>query len=131
MIDERGTLRGSATIDAATLDTGNALRDRRLRGGEFFDTERLPEVRFASCRIDQVGGDGLRITGDLTIKDTTRQIELHGLAVSALDERLDFLITGTLSRTAFGIDSLQLKAAGVSDAVTIVATLSFSRAAGM
>ena len=39
------------TIDAASLDTGNARRDKHLRSGDFFDAERHPRVRFESTSV--------------------------------------------------------------------------------
>lgn len=125
--DESGSLRAAGGVDAATLSTGNAIRDRRLRGPEFFDSDRHPEIRFASRWIAPLAGGELQIVGDLTIRGTARQVELRGLTVTSTTDRLELLVTGTLSRKDFGIDSIELNAAGVADAVTVVATLSLSR----
>lgn len=46
-------------LDAASLDTGNRLRDEHLRGADFFDTEHSPEVRFVS---ETAIVDGRRLT---------------------------------------------------------------------
>ena len=54
------------TIDARSLDTGNALRDRHLRSEEFFDADAHPEIRFHSTRIGDLGGT-LAVTGTLEI----------------------------------------------------------------
>src|SRR6202022_3659844 len=45
--------------------------------GDFFDGGGYPEIRFESTRVEALGGSRFRILGDLTIKDTTREIELE------------------------------------------------------
>lgn len=129
--DTRGALHATGTVNAATLDTGNALRDRRLRGPEFFDSHRHARIRFSSRQITRVGGGRLRITGDLTIRHITRRVTLHTSRRAATDDRLELTVTGGLSRADFDIDSIDLKAAGISDTVAIVARLSLTRAVRM
>jgi polyisoprenoid-binding protein YceI len=64
-----------ATIKVSTINTGNEGRDKDLRGANFFDTEKFPEAKFVSKRIEKRGDNYVAI-GDLTIKDVTKQIEL-------------------------------------------------------
>ncbi len=73
-------------IDAASIDTGNADRDAHLRSGDFLDVETHPALTFASTRVEQVDEDVYRVTGDLAIKDVTRQVAVDfTLSGSALD----------------------------------------------
>jgi polyisoprenoid-binding protein YceI len=44
-------------IDADSLDTGNATRDRHLRSADFFHAAQHPLVRFASTRVVDAGDD--------------------------------------------------------------------------
>jgi polyisoprenoid-binding protein YceI len=54
------------TIDAGSVDTGNARRDKHLRSADFFDVDEHPQVRFTSTRVvDGGGGRLLRVAGDL------------------------------------------------------------------
>jgi polyisoprenoid-binding protein YceI len=124
---DRDALQAKGTVEPATVDTGNALRDRSLRGAEYFDVGRHPEIGFASTRIERLGTDALRITGDLTIKETTREAELHGRLLAATPDRLEMLVTADLNRADFGLDSLELSAAGVSKRVKLRARLSLAR----
>ena len=62
-------------IKAASIDTGSADRDGHLRSGDFFDVETYPELTFASTSVERDGDDWV-ITGDLTIKDVTRQVTI-------------------------------------------------------
>jgi polyisoprenoid-binding protein YceI len=65
-------------IQAASIDTGIRLRDKHLRGGDFLDVERFPEIEFRVERIERRGHDEFRIGGLLTIHGVTRPVELVG-----------------------------------------------------
>jgi polyisoprenoid-binding protein YceI len=77
--DEGDPTRASveATIDAATIDTGDADRDAHLRSADFLDVEKFPTITFTSKRVERRGEDQFRMTGDLTIKDVTREVVLQ------------------------------------------------------
>jgi polyisoprenoid-binding protein YceI len=63
------------TMRAASLDTRSEQRDAHLRSPDFLDVESYPEVTFRSTRIDGTK-DEFQLTGDLTIRGTTRPITL-------------------------------------------------------
>jgi polyisoprenoid-binding protein YceI len=68
-----------ATIDVASIDTGVADRDGHLRGPDFFDAERFPQITFRSTRIENAPrqeGDRFRVVGDLVIRDSSMEVEL-------------------------------------------------------
>ena len=64
-------------IQAASVDTRDEKRDEHLRSADFFDAANHPVIRFESRQIAHVAGSGYRITGDLTIRGTTREIVLE------------------------------------------------------
>jgi polyisoprenoid-binding protein YceI len=66
----------AVTIQAKSIDTRNADRDNHLRGNDFFDMEHHPEIRFVSTAFEQVDDQTFRVTGDLTIKGTTKPITI-------------------------------------------------------
>jgi polyisoprenoid-binding protein YceI len=68
--------RGSFTIAAASLNTGVEQRDGHLRGADFFDVERYPEITFVSTSVTARGGSSYAVVGDLTIRGTTRPVTL-------------------------------------------------------
>jgi len=115
------------TIDAASIDTGTPQRDAHLRGPDFFDVEKFPELRFRSTRIESVARDRYRVVGDLTIRDVTREVSLDveygGRAKDPwCNERIGFIATATLDRKDFGLHWNQLLEAGgvlVGDRVDI------------
>jgi polyisoprenoid-binding protein YceI len=75
-LDETNPVDSSAQIRiaAASLTTGSEPRDSHLRSADFFNVEVHPTIAFRSTSIEQVGTSDFRITGDLTIQETTRPI---------------------------------------------------------
>lgn len=66
----------SASVDATTVSTGIALRNRDLRKKEeWLDTDKYPLISFTSTKIEKVP-TGYKAVGELTLKGTTRQVEI-------------------------------------------------------
>lgn len=63
-------------IDASTCWTGEPGRDNHLRSPDFLSCERYPEIRFKSTGLVEIGPVDYRLTGDLTIRETTRPVIL-------------------------------------------------------
>ena len=61
-------------IATASVDTGTPDRDGHLTSADFFDVEAYPHITFRSTRIADVKGDEFTLTGDLTVKDVTREV---------------------------------------------------------
>jgi polyisoprenoid-binding protein YceI len=97
-----------ATIEAASIDTGTAQRDDHLRSADFFDVAKYPQLRFRSKRIEQVADDRYRVSGELTIRDVTREVSLDveygGQAKDPWgNERVGFVAKTTIERKDFGL----------------------------
>ncbi|MFD8751996.1 YceI family protein [Kitasatospora sp. NPDC059577] len=95
-------------IKVASIDTNQAQRDEHLRTGDFFAAETFPEIRFRSTSTEQLDDDTYRMTGELTIKDTTRPVvldlEYTGSATDAYGaERVGFEGRTVVDRTTFGL----------------------------
>ncbi|MEH1164828.1 YceI family protein [Micromonospora sp. CPCC 205539] len=67
----------AATIQAASVDTNQADRDGHLRSPEFLDAEKFPTLEFRSTGVKSRSGSEFVLTGELTIKDVTRPVELE------------------------------------------------------
>lgn len=65
----------SVKIGAASISTGSKDRDGHLASADFFDAETYPELTFVSTSVER-DGDDWSITGDLTIKDTTKPVTI-------------------------------------------------------
>ena len=64
------------TIDANSVDTRVPDRDNDLRSDKFFDVAHHPSITFKSKRVEQVAPSKLKVTGDLTIRGTTKEVVL-------------------------------------------------------
>lgn len=64
-----------ATVEAKTVETGIALRNKHLRGKKYFDTDRFPLIKITVSRIRK-SEDQWIASSQLTIKETTRPIEI-------------------------------------------------------
>jgi polyisoprenoid-binding protein YceI len=64
-------------VDASSIDTGWAARDAFLRGEDMFDTAHYPVVRFRSTRLAFDSSRLVAVSGELTMHNVTRPVELH------------------------------------------------------
>ena len=64
------------TIDAASIDTSVADRDKHLRSGDFLDVEQFPKLRFKSGKIERVNAEHYKVHGSLTVRDVSRDVVL-------------------------------------------------------
>jgi len=71
---ERSTI--EATINTASIRTHNEQRDNDLRSSNFLETEKYPTITFKSTKIEPARRDRYTLTGDLTIKGTSKPVTL-------------------------------------------------------
>lgn len=95
-------------IAADSITTGQEERDEHLRSPDFLDAEDYPELKFRSTSVEGLGGDEFRVTGDLTIRGETREVELdvtrHGSGTDPWgNERIAFGATTKIDRRDFGL----------------------------
>ena len=64
------------TIDADSVDTRVPDRDKDLRSERFFDVAKYPTITFKSKKVEEAGPGKLKVTGDLTIHGTTKEVVL-------------------------------------------------------
>lgn len=106
-------------LRVASVDTRNAQRDEHLRSADFFDAERWPEITFVSTHIEEVDDNAFAVTGDLTIRDVTRQVmiplALVGVETDATGTlRAGFEGSRRLQRRDFGLEwNMPLDSGGV------------------
>jgi polyisoprenoid-binding protein YceI len=110
LLDEENPANSSGlfTVMAASLNTGVQKRDDHLRSADFFDAETYPAMTFQSTRVEPAGGDDYRVTGNLTIRGTTRPItfdvEYLGVYQGFGDaRRAGFHATAKLNREEWGL----------------------------
>jgi polyisoprenoid-binding protein YceI len=96
----------SAKIDS--VDTNNAQRDGHLKSDDFFNAETYPELTFKSTSIKRVDEEHYKLTGDLTIRDVTKPVELDVLYLGTADDfygqhKAGFEITGIVNRQDYNL----------------------------
>ncbi|MEG3193319.1 YceI family protein [Lysobacter sp. D1-1-M9] len=120
--DNVGQSSVEVTIPLSGLESHVEAFNEHLRSGDFFDAEKYPEITFKSTRIEAAGDDKLRVWGELTIRDTTREVLLDttinqiGEHPMAKRRAAGFDAVTTIKRSDFGVD---MYAPNVSDEVTI------------
>jgi polyisoprenoid-binding protein YceI len=93
--------------DVNSLDTNSEQRDHHLKSVDFFDSKTYPEMIFIGNKITGTG-ENLLLTGDLTIRGTTKpvNVELHfnGMVTDGYGQvKAGFSIQGTINRRDFGL----------------------------
>jgi polyisoprenoid-binding protein YceI len=122
------------TIEVDSLSTHQEQRDAHLRSADFFDIENHPQITFVSTSVVP-REDQLSVTGDLTIKGTTRTISIDfehtGSARDAFgNERVGFAGFVRVNRRDWGLTwNVALEAGGVmvSENVTLELEISLIR----
>ncbi len=67
------------TIEASSISTGTPDRDTHLRSADFLDVATYPELKFRSRKVESTGEGSWRVTGDLTLHGTTKEVVLEAL----------------------------------------------------
>jgi polyisoprenoid-binding protein YceI len=62
------------TIDAASINTREPQRDEHLRSADFLDVAKYPTLTFRSKRIEPLGPEEFKVSGDLTIHGVTKEV---------------------------------------------------------
>lgn len=77
-IDDSNLNQAGVTVKIATasVDTNNKKRDDHLRSPDFFDVAKYPLITFKSKQVVLDNGQPVKIVGDLTIRDVTKEVEL-------------------------------------------------------
>jgi polyisoprenoid-binding protein YceI len=127
-VDDKDLTKSSveATTDVNTITTGVGDRDNHLKSPDFFDAANNPTITFKSTKVQKAGGDKLKVTGDLTIRGTTKPVTLEATLSKPItgmkgESRRGFSATTKINRKDFGLAWSKTVEAGpvVSDQVTI------------
>ncbi len=89
VLDADGNLKSlDVYVEAASINTNNAERDKVLRSEPFFDAKKHPKIRFVSRRIRPLGPDRWRVTGELTLRGVTRPVTVEIEKVGEAETRV-------------------------------------------
>jgi polyisoprenoid-binding protein YceI len=120
-----GAFRVEGRVDAASVQTGNAIRDRRLRS-EFFDTKSHPTISLLASADER----DRRLLGELTIRGVSQPVDLVLRADAGRDGTVRLRADGKIRRSDFGLEWEALREAGsllVADEVRLLADVVLTR----
>jgi polyisoprenoid-binding protein YceI len=107
-VGEDGVGQLVGTVDAGSIVVKDENLQAHLGSPDFFDTERYPELRFASKAIRR-DGEELVIDGELTIKDHTHAVEARGTITDPHETlggaiKIGLTLETIIDRTQFGLE---------------------------
>ncbi len=126
-----------ASVDVATLHTGDAKRDGHLQSADFFDAEKYPKLTFKSTSVTRKGDAEYTVAGNLTIHGVTKPVifAVDGLSQQGKDPwgstRIGLSATANINRKDFGLVwNAPLETGGVlvGDEVAITLDVEFIKA---
>ncbi|MFI5507989.1 YceI family protein [Mycobacterium sp. NPDC051804] len=120
------TVSGRIDIKAASLRSGIGKRDDHLRSADFFEAEKFPDISVVVSSADSVTADTLGLRANVTIKGTTKPVELQTKVTPVGDGAMRLATQATINRQDFGVDGNLMGM--ITDNVTISGDLVFRRA---
>lgn len=111
--------RVEAVIKAASIDTGNGMRDGHLRNSDFLDVDTYPELTYRSTGLEAAGPDRWIVHGDLALHGVERPVDLNLSYLGTGPDpwggtRAAFSATAELHREDFKMNYNQVVAAGIA-----------------
>lgn len=107
-LQDPGKCKIDVTVQAASLDTRVANRDKVLRSDDFFDVEKFPTLSFRSSRVTSEGKETYDVEGDLTIHGVTKHITVPAKVIGVrvmpgIGDFASFETTFNIDRRDFGV----------------------------
>jgi len=100
-------------VDTRSLKTAGTLFENILKGEQFFDVDRYPEILFVSKQFRWLSDTEGLLIGDLTLRDVTREVDFkvhlinpERASARQAQEKLLVKATAPISRAQFGLDAL-------------------------
>lgn len=111
--------RVEAVIKAASIDTGNGMRDGHLRSEDFLNVEAYPELTYRSSGLAPAGTDRWTVHGELSLHGVVRPVDLELSYLGTGPDpwggvRAAFRATAELRREEFKMNYNQVVAAGIA-----------------
>ena len=113
-----GEVSATVTVAAASIDTRNTRRDTHLRSADFFDSASNPDITFAADDI-RPSGQGVAVTGALTVRDRTRPLSFDAAASFQGDGEVWLDAEIQVNRADFGLTWNQLGMVSMNNTLTI------------
>jgi polyisoprenoid-binding protein YceI len=125
----------SFSVDVASVNTDNDMRDKHLKSDDFFNAEKYPKMTFVSTSFKKIKGNTYTLEGNLTIRDVTKKVKFAVTYGGTMTDpygniKSGFKATGKISRAAYNLkwNTVKEGVAVVGDEVTILLNLEFAKA---
>jgi polyisoprenoid-binding protein YceI len=121
----------SFSAETSSINTNNEQRDNHLRSPEFFDSGKYPTMKFTSEAINKTTEGNIYITGNLTVKDITKQVRFEAMPGGIAKDpygniKAGFEVDFKINREDFGLTwnaALETGGVMVSSEVRIIAEI--------
>ncbi|HEX8862107.1 MAG TPA: YceI family protein [Actinomycetes bacterium] len=113
-----GQVSGTLTVAAASIDTNNTRRDTHLRSADLLDSGTYPDITFTAEAI-RPSGQGVAVTGALTVRDRIRPLSLDAAASVQGDGEIWLDAEVVINRADFGLTWNLLGLAAMHNTLTI------------
>jgi polyisoprenoid-binding protein YceI len=113
-----GQVSGTFTVAAASIDTKITRRDKHLRSSSFFDSDNNPDITFTADGI-RPSGQGVAVTGRLTVRDQTRLASFDAAASVHSDDEISLDAEVHINRADFGMTWNLLGIPSMHNTITI------------
>jgi polyisoprenoid-binding protein YceI len=95
------------TVDVSSVNTDNENRDKHLKGDDFFNAEKFPQMKFQSTAFKPLGGNKYQLAGNLTIRDITKPVTFDvtygGSVNTPRGAKVGFKATTTINRFDYNL----------------------------
>jgi len=113
-------LKATIAVDVNSINTENEMRDGHLKGDDFFNAEKYPQIKFESTSVKKIGDKKYVLNGNLTIRDVTKAVSLPVVYNGTVKDpwgntKAGFKSTGKINRKDYGLK--YSGAAGTGEAV--------------
>lgn len=123
------------SVDVNSINTENEMRDKHLKGDDFFNAEKFPKMTFKSTSFKKVSGNKYILEGELTIRDVTKKVKFDVTYGGTIKDpwgniKAGFKAKGAINRFDYNLKWNTLTEAGgavVSKAVKISLNLEFGQ----
>jgi len=112
----------NVTIPVSSINTNVKALDEHIQKAEFFDVEKYPNITFKSTKVQALGKNKYKITGNLTIKGVTKPVVLDAVlnkqAIHPMTklQTIGFNATTSFNRSAFNVGAY---VPNVGDKITV------------
>ena len=95
------------TVDVTSVNTESEMRDNHLKGDDFFNSVKYPQMTFKSTSVKSLGGNKYQLNGNLTIRDVTKPVTFDvtygGTVKTQMGTKAGFKAKTTINRFDYNL----------------------------